>query len=151
MRKIKGFAWGIAPVPYPKGGNRATYFQSRSTAISAKSQHPEAAFKFLKFLLSKDYNETVTHGGDNFPAVISLAKSAFFLHDPAYPRETQNQVYLNAVKYSRAAPSSSYFNGIDVGRIMKEETDKMWAGIQSPEQTLDNIAQKVNALRENNW
>jgi len=148
MRKIKGFEWGIVPVPYPEGGKRVTYFQSRSTAISFKGRHPEEAFKFLRFLLTKDYNETVAHGGDSFPAVISLAKSDFFLHDPAYPGETQNQVYIDAVKYSRTDRLSPYFNQLDVQRIKTEETDKMWAGIQSPEKTLDNIARRVNELRE---
>lgn len=150
MRKVKDLEWGIAPVPYPKGGKRVTWFASRSTAISSKCKHPEEAFRFLKFLLSKDYNETIVHGGDSFPAVISLCKSDFFLYDPAYPKENQNHIYIDAVDYSRSFRLSPYFNELEVERIKKEERDKMWAGLQTPEETLDKIAKRVNELISEN-
>ncbi len=146
MRKIKDLEWGIAPVPYPTRGKRVTLFISRSTLISSKTKYPEEAFKFLKFLLSKDYNETIAQGGDSIPAVISLCKSDFFLKDPAYPKETQNQIYIDAVSYSRPTRLSPYFNELEVERIKKDEIDKMWAGIQKPDETLDNITQRVNLL-----
>ena len=146
LRKVKDLDWAVAPVPYPVGEERVTFFGSRSTAISSKTKHPEEAFTFLKFLLSRDYNETIASGGDNFPAVISLCESDFFLNDPLHPEETQNQVYVDSVKYSRTVRLSPYFNELDVQRIKGEEIEKMWAGLQSPEEALDKIAQRVNKL-----
>lgn len=146
MRKVKDLEWGVAPVPYPKFGKRVTFFAARSTGISPYTKHPEDAFKFLKFLLTEDYNQTVTHGGDGIPAVISLAQSNLFLYDSAYPKEDQNKVFLDAVKYSRTIHLSPYFDEIEVGKIRGEELDKMWARLQGPEETLDNIAQRVNKL-----
>lgn len=146
MRKVKDLEWGIAPVPYPREGKRVTLFGAHSTAIPSGSKHPEEAFKLLKFLLSEEYNETIIHGGDALPAVISLCKSDFFLFDPAYPKEDQNHIYIEAVEYSRPTCLSSYVSELEVGRINGVEMGKMWAGVQSPEETLDKVAQEVNKL-----
>lgn len=149
LRKMKDLEWGIAPVPYLKGEKRVTYFGARSSVISSKSKHPEEAFKFLKFLLTKDYNETIAHGGDGCPAVISLCKSDFFLYDPAYPKETHNQVHIDAITDSRPEEFSLYFSEFEIEkeRIKVEEiVGKMWTGLQSPEETLDKVAQKMNSL-----
>jgi multiple sugar transport system substrate-binding protein len=144
LRKAKNLDWDIAPLP--KGKVRANLFLNRVTDIGRTSKHPEAAFKFLLFLRSKEYNELVSRSGDSFPALMSIAESNIFLHDPTHPKETKNQLYLEAMKYARNEEMSPYVSGLEVGRIEKYEYDRMWAELQSPEQTLDNIAGKINAL-----
>lgn len=146
FRKVKNMNWGIAPVPYHKDGKRATWFASRSTAICKGTKHPEEAFKFLMFLASKDYNELIVRSGDGFPAVISIANSNMFLSDLEHPNETQNNIYIESVEYSKPIPISPYVYEIEVERIVNYETDLMWLNKQSPEETMENIAKKVNIL-----
>ncbi len=148
LRKIKDLDWDIAPLPKRK--EKATFFVTRVAAISKTCKHPEEAFKFLLFLRSKEYNELISHSGDSLPACMSIAKSDIFLYDPAYPKEKNNQIYLDEMEYARNIEISPYVPEFEVGRIEGREYDLMWNKIQTPEETLDNIAKKVNGLIDEN-
>jgi multiple sugar transport system substrate-binding protein len=153
FRKMKNLDWDIAPVPKYKDKNverRATLFLSRSTAISINSPHPEEAFKFLMFLTTPEYNKLISHGGDSFPAVMSIARSNIFLFDPDFPNERKNKLYLDMLEYARVPRLSPYVLQMEVDEIKRFEMDLMWNQKQTPEQTLDNIANKVNRLIEEN-
>ncbi len=41
---------------------------------------------------------------------------------------------------------SKYISGFDFRRIWYEETEKMWIRKQSPSETLDRIAERVNSI-----
>lgn len=151
FRRNKDLDWDIAPLPKRKEGvERANLFLTRTTGISRDTKHPEAAFKFLYFLRSEEYNKLVSRGGDSLPASISMAKSDIFLHDPDHPRETRNQLYLDQLKYARNREVSPYVCALEVERITVFEYERMWARVQTPEETLDNIARRINALIEEN-
>ena len=146
-RKVKDLDWSV--IPLPKEKHQVTYFVSRTVGISKMCKHPDAAFQFLKYLTGKKYSELLSHDGDSLPPVMSIARSDIFLYDPVYPGEKDaNKVFLDAVSHSRIAFVSPYISGIEEGRIWKMEMDLMWIKKQTPEETLDKIAQQINALIE---
>jgi multiple sugar transport system substrate-binding protein len=148
-RKVKDLDWGA--VPLPKEKHQVTYFVSRTVGIAKGGKHPDAAFQFLKYLTGKEYNRLLSHDGDNLPPVMSIAKSDIFLYDPAYPEENDaNKVFLEAVSHSRIQFVSPYISGIEEGRIWQMEMDLMWIKRQTPEETLDKVAQQINALLRKN-
>ena len=81
---------------------------------------------------------------------MSIAKSDIFLYDPAYPKERNNQIYLDEMEYARNLETSPYVSELKVIRIEGREYDLMWNKLQTPEETLDNIAEKINALISKN-
>ncbi len=143
-RKIKDFEWDIAPLP--KGKYKATLFLSHSWAIPEDSNHKEEAFRFVKFLSEKDNELLVTSTGDGVPSRISISKTKEFLFNPEFPKETKNQLYLDEMKYAHNYELAPYAPAMEVNRIYWEEYDKMDNQIQTPEETLDRIAQRINKL-----
>jgi len=70
-----GRDWDVAPVPRgPKG--RATMAFTVCLGINAKTKHPEAAWKLVKFLIGKEGQEKlVVEMGHTLPSIKALAKS----------------------------------------------------------------------------
>ena len=85
------------------------------------------------------------------PACMSIAKSDIFLYDPTHPKEINNKLYLDEMEYARNKETSPYVSNLEVQRIEKNEYDLMWNRIQTPEETLDNIAKKINKLIDKNF
>ncbi|WP_168207392.1 ABC transporter substrate-binding protein [Microlunatus elymi] len=110
---IKQFApklnWGVVPVPYPDGQqdqantnlvNPGTFF------IPSNSQHPDQAWEFLKYLVSKDAMRTFTVALSNLPARKSL------LGDQAYADIPNFDVFLKLLgdKNASSIPSEPSFS-----------------------------------------
>jgi multiple sugar transport system substrate-binding protein len=140
--------YGIAPLPHD--ATRATWFLSRATTINAETRHPKEAFEFLKFLTSPEYNRVICEGGDGLPSVRALAESEMFLHDPNYPEEDQNQVYLDDVPYGRVFQVSPHIKAAEYQKIH----DTLWGylreGTITPGKMASEYERKVNdAIKRN--
>lgn len=144
----KPLRYGIAPLPHD--ATRATWFLSRATTINAETRYPKEAFEFLKFLTSPEYNRIICEGGDGFPSVRALAESEMFLHDPNYPEEDQNQVYLDDVQYGRVFLVSPFIKAAEYQKIH----DTLWGylreGTITPEKMALEYERKVNEAIERN-
>ncbi|HMB00166.1 MAG TPA: sugar ABC transporter substrate-binding protein [Spirochaetota bacterium] len=108
-RKHKELEYSIAPMPYMKGKPPKNIFLSRGIVIPKDSPDREAAYKFIKYLYSEDYNRTILRYADGIPAVKSWVKNEEFLN-PKWDDEKKNHIYLEEMKYS--VPRKLY-EGID--------------------------------------
>lgn len=134
--------FGIAPLPHDVA--RATWFLSRSTTINAETQHPRECFEFLKFLTTTDYNRLICEGGDGLPSVKAIAQSDLFLHDPDYPEEDQNHIYLEDVQYGRVFQVSPFIKAAEFQKINDLITGRLREGTMTPELAAQEFTQQVN-------
>jgi multiple sugar transport system substrate-binding protein len=105
---IKEFApklnWGVVPVPYPDGKKElanTNLVNAGSIFIPSNSQHPDEAWEFVKYLLSKDAMAEFTLALSNLPARTSL------LTDDAYADIPNFDVFLRLLGDKNAASIAS--------------------------------------------
>ncbi|MFH1367630.1 MAG: sugar ABC transporter substrate-binding protein [Elusimicrobiota bacterium] len=144
FRKDKRLNWDVAPVP--KGKVKVTMLASKVYVIPKNSKKIEEAAKYLIYQVSKKNQLIISKVGDGIPSRISIGKSKEFLFDPEFPDEKNNQVYVDEMKYARMPENTPYADATQVFRSWYEELDRMYAGLQDSDQTLDKIADRVNAL-----
>ena len=149
-RKNKKLDWDVLPVPQLPGGIKTTLLASKVYAIPKGCKNKEAAFKFLKYLVSKEDELIVSSTGDGIPSVMKYGKAREFLFNPAYPNERNNQVWLDEMRNARSPELSQYVSNLDSQTIFNEEMDIMWQRRQSSDQACDNIAKRINSLIRRN-
>ncbi len=104
MRNKISFRWDIALLPGGKAG-RATLALPSAYAISSGCKHPEAAFKFIKFLTRKP-GMTYLLGVEN-AAFKQVANSPEFLQGDFAPEH--KDVVVRTVEFARAYPKTPHF------------------------------------------
>ena len=83
---------------------RGKTVHSRVACMFAGTKHPEASWKFMKYIAGKPYNDLINKSGDNYSGVEKYARNYMNNKDCDYPDEFKmNQVYKKDMKYSIAA------------------------------------------------
>ncbi len=96
------FDWDIVQFPQGPAGSIVP-LDASGWAISSSSRNPDAAFKLVKYLSSKDTIEKFTRSGLIVPARVDVAESKSFL-DGAKPYSSR--VFLDVIKTSKPTPVS---------------------------------------------
>ena len=138
--------YDVAPVPTPKGGQRAASAGGAAWVMSAKSDNKDAAWTFLSWLQSTDGGEHLyTASGEIFPALQSVAKSKDFLQSSQPP--ANRQAFLTEAENSKIG-RFGYFPDWDElgGSIIDAGLQKVWAGEAKPEDAVPQICQQVDAF-----
>lgn len=147
-REQKDLEWDVVSVPH--GPHRFTLLASKSYAIPADCKHKDAALRFMRHLLDEDNQKLVADYGDGIPVLQDPNIMKAYLYNPAYPKERNNKLHLDEMKYARVQEYSPYVNNLDVVSIMSIELDRMWMKEQTPDEACDAIAKRINALIKRN-
>jgi len=148
-RKNRKLEWDAAPIPQT-GKVRATLLASKVYAIPKGNRNKEAAFTFLKYLMSKENQLIVAATGDGIPSIRAYGESREFLYNPDYPNERNNRVFLEEMRWARPPEVSPYISELDATAIFNEEMDLMWQRKQTPSQACERIAARINAIIRRN-
>lgn len=96
MHRDLSFEWDLAEMPVSDvTGRRGTRWNADGWAISNQTEHPEAAWKLVKFISSPEAQEIIAHGRLGIPTRIDVARDLFA--DPNTPQD--ETVFLRAVDY----------------------------------------------------
>ena len=148
--KSKDMRWGVAMLPKGPAG-RVTGLCSHSIAISSATRHPEAAWRFVKFLTGKESQQAHGRDGNNIPAVREVAESAAFLGDKTTFPNSDNKVFVDSLPYTYPwwlPPSAKVSLGV-VERVSNEEMGFLAQGLKPPAATAAAIQDRVNkAIKE---
>jgi multiple sugar transport system substrate-binding protein len=121
-RQTKNFEWDVAHMPIgPKG--RATRSTTEGLAISRQSPHKEAAWEWIKFVLSEEGQAVIARSGRGIPALRSLALKTFA--DPKTPQHEER--FLEAVdQYARCSSLHKHF--VETNQVMDREWERVILG-----------------------
>jgi len=147
-REQKDLEWDVTS--FPRGPHRFTLLASKSYAIPKTCRHKKEAITFIKHLLEKDNQLLVANYGDGIPTVNDPEITKAFMYNPEYPNEKNNRLHLDEMKYARVQEFSPYINNSDVSTVMSIELDRMWLGLQTPDQSCDRIARRINEIIRRN-
>ena len=138
--------YDVAPVPIPKGGQRAASAGGAAWVMSAKSDNKDAAWTFIQWLQSKDGGEKLyTESGEIFPALKSTAESDAFLKSTQPP--ANRKAFLTEAENAKVG-RFGYFPDWDNlgGPIIDTGLQKVWAGEQSPQDAVTAICTQADAF-----
>ncbi len=144
LRDVKAFDWKVAPIPKGSSGTRANFFHLSMFAIARTSKNPEAAWEFLKFMVSPEGIKLGLAAAQGIPSRQSIAKSAAFINDPFVVKHNAVQPFIESLPTVHRAPYLPNFN--QVNDAVDAQLDAVWALKQTPAQALPKVCQKVTAL-----
>jgi multiple sugar transport system substrate-binding protein len=139
-RKITEFSWDIVTFPKGSHGTKAQ-LSAKLVAISSKTKHKPEAWRFFKFLLSREVAEKMVKTGSGFPIKKSVAFSDALMNNP--PPDNR-EAFLTSLKNGRYRPFARQWDRIQ--RITDDELALLWTGEKSLEQACKDIEEKVNAI-----
>jgi ABC-type glycerol-3-phosphate transport system substrate-binding protein len=141
-----GLNYDVAPVPFPKGGQRSASAGGAAWAMSSGSANKEAAWTFLSWLQSTNGGQRLyTESGEIFPALQSTAKSEAFLKSQNPP--TNRQAFLTEGENARVG-RFGYFPewGELEDSVITAGLQRIWAGEAKPNEALTDICTQVDAF-----
>jgi len=133
LAKISDFRWDVAMLA--KGKQRVTPMAENGYALSAASQHPEAAWTLIKFLSGPKAVRVIVEAGGALPCLKSLANSDEF---------EIKQAFLDSVPYSR--PIFSAPQMLDMLAVFRNEQPLMAMGLKPIPEALKSMNDQFNAM-----
>lgn len=137
-----GFPVGVAPLP-KFGSEPSTHGSAHLHSASANTKHPEEAWKLIKFLSSRDYQNQLIKEGLWMPNRVDMysEEGVKAWHDPKVHPE--GFLELNSFfKDAEAYPFVTIQKYV-VQDIVSEEFEKYYNGDQNVDDTLSNIDTRV--------
>ena len=138
-----GFEIGIAPLPVgPKG--RKTMMNSLADSICATTRHPEEAWRWVKFLGSREGQLIVAERGTVFPAIREAAERAAAVMNA-------RGVDVSAFLRQATAPNGTFGypiveHGSDLVFLTRAAMDRIFLGDANIATVLKELNREVNAL-----
>lgn len=143
FRTIKDFEWDVAALPHPKGKDPKTLLLDLHYGIHSGSKESEAAWEFLKYIMTEDPQTANIQTGMAVAALEKVNTSPAFLQSKPPSNE---QVYIDALKYSvpqQVNPATSAF-----GPQIDSELEAVFQGTRPPKDGLTAATAAVNKTLE---
>jgi ABC-type glycerol-3-phosphate transport system substrate-binding protein len=141
-REMKNVDWAVAPLPAGPV-KRATYLAGEHLAIFKQSQHPQAAWAFVKWILQPETQAIFSMKSGYLPvrrSVLSLKAYQDFLDgDPAL------KAFVDQMNWGQARGAIDCHR-VEINRYLAEAIEKATLGKMDPKAVLDEAAAKSNRL-----
>jgi multiple sugar transport system substrate-binding protein len=140
---IKDFEWDLVPMPSASHGG-STILKGNQLVVAKNSKHPEAAWRFIKFLTSYE-TEIKLYAVIRrcFPTRIAVAESDTFLNSDVSPRNPR--AFIDSVESGRPLPINERWS--EWLQVLNSELDNLMAGREkSAEVVLSRAHEKINKV-----
>ena len=138
------FKWDVAPMPKGPAG-QATSVNSAGFVVGKASKNPEAAFEFLKYVLSEPAQKRLAELGFACPVLKSVAESDAFLKQST---QIDQKVFLDSLAFAHMKP---VFKGYDEwSSAIGDGMAGIWTGEAELEPTLDEAVKAADEVLANN-
>ena len=140
------FNWGVTAIPHPadtKAG--ATVGSTTPVAINAKSDVPDLAWEYVKFVTGEEGAQVLADNGI-FPAAESQAISDKLAAIPGFPEDGQDALKTTSWVLDRPLDAKM----AAVRKVLEEEHDLIMIGEESIDDGSKNMTERVKEIREAN-
>jgi len=139
-----GFKWDIAPMPKGPAG-QATSVNSAGFVIGKASKNPDAAFEFLKYVLSEPAQKRLAELGFACPVLASVAESDAFLKQPT---PIDQKIFIDSLAFAHMKP---VFKGYDEwSSAIGDGMATIWTGETELGPTLDAVVTAADEVLAKN-
>ena len=143
------FQWGVAPIPYGPTGSDLTQQWTDAWVMSAKSPHPELAFKFMLYLTTGPAARQFADMTGFFPALKALEGATIQVDAHAKGMALHAQqlrsVILGGLAKGQAfeAPGHTLANWDQINTTFTNMTSNMALGKQSPPSAMQALTRAL--------
>jgi multiple sugar transport system substrate-binding protein len=126
-----GFKWDVAPMPKGPAG-QTTSVNSAGFVVGKASKNPDAAFEFLKYVLSEPAQKRLAELGFACPVLTTVAESDAFLKQPT---PIDQKIFIDSLAFAHMKP---VFKGYDEwSSAIGDGMATIWTGEAELGPTLD--------------
>ena len=136
--KTAGIDFDVVHIPFGPTGKRYTRVTWDALCMFDKSEHKEAAWRFMKHCISYEAQAIVGKYVRSIPALIE-AQDAFIDPDNGWNEEK----FIEALDYSRMQPISRKWN--EMSNVMAPEYELLLLDKITPQQAIDRMAENIRA------
>ncbi len=141
LSRIRRYApdlnFGIAPIPWPEDGQRASWSGGFAFVVPTGCPHPEEAMEFIAYMVREESQALFGKRSAQLPANRRATRDPFFSEDPNW------RAMVAEMEYSYHRPVTP------VGGVMWNELARAWergsAGVDDPRQLLETANREVQA------
>ncbi len=138
------FKWDVAPMPKGPAG-QATSVNSAGFVVGKASKNPDAAFEFLKYVLSEPAQKRLAELGFACPVLESVAQSDSFLKQATGIDE---KVFLDSLAFAHMKP---VFKGYDAwSSAIGDGMATIWTGETELVPTLNDAVKAADEVLASN-
>jgi multiple sugar transport system substrate-binding protein len=138
------FKWDVVQMPSGPAG-QATSVNSAGFVVGKDSKNPDAAFAFIKFVLSTAGQTRLAEMGFACPVLRSVAESDAFLKQST---SINQQIFIDSLAFAHMKP---VFKGYDEwSSTIGDGLTPMWNGEAELNPTLDQIVTQADTVLANN-
>lgn len=142
FRKMENTNWAVAPLP--KGPiKRATYMAGEGMAVFKQSKHPDAAWKFVKWVIQPKVQAKFSLNSGYLPVRKSVLDRIEYRNFLKKDKAMKN--FVDQLSYAQGRPSIDKYY-VNINQIIAGAIEKTLIGDLNPEKSLDEAAKKSNAL-----
>jgi len=145
LKDVKRFDWKVAPLPKGPEG-RANFFHLAMFAIARTSKNPEAAWAFLKYMVSAEGIRAGLANMQGIPARESIANDTAFTQDPFVVEHDAVQPFIESLPTAHTAPYLPNFNQIQ--DQVDAALDQVWQLKKTPAEVLPGVCEKLDPQLE---
>jgi len=133
--------WKVATHPYSK--QPGSYLGGTGLVIPAKAEHPDAAWKFIEFAMTKENQIGVFENAGAAPALLeALQSDEVNAPDPYFGNQRTLEVFLKAMDTARPFPYVRAWNQID--EAFTAALEEILFNDADVKEALDNAAETIN-------
>ena len=138
------FKWDVASMPKGPAG-QATSVNSAGFVVGKSSKNPDAAFEFLKYVLSEPAQKRLAELGFACPVLKSVAESDAFLKQST---QIDQKIFLDSLAFAHMKP---VFKGYDEwSSAVGDGMGVIWTGEAELDPTLDEAVKAADEVLANN-
>jgi multiple sugar transport system substrate-binding protein len=133
------FAWDV--MPHPIKTQRAQTLSGSMFGVCEGSDNPDAAWRFLKFIVGAEGQTRMTELGLLLPSRKSVAESDLFLKSTP---PQNNQIFLDELEFAKPLPLTPVYPELE--KVINDQTDLVLIGEKSAADAIAEMHTRFNAL-----
>lgn len=144
--KEQKFNFGVLPMPMGPAGTSTPFTYVDPLMISSKSKHPDAAWKFVKYMSSPEVQKLWTTKTGYPPADSEAYKEWLKQFSDQVDLTYLTQVVEDSIAHGKESPNHLIAGYADITSFMKNEQQQIFDNGDDPAKALPEINAKFNKL-----
>jgi multiple sugar transport system substrate-binding protein len=151
-----GFEWGMAPLPY--FDEPTTIILSAPKVIFSRTEHPEEAFEFYRYISDPQQNDLFTGGlwsplEERYYTDPQYTRRWLEGEPGVYPPEARQVLVEYTLNYAPHQPAPYWLRNFGQinAEVLGPAISRIWAGEASPQEALDQAVAGAQRLLQGRW
>ncbi|HVP36463.1 MAG TPA: extracellular solute-binding protein [Terriglobales bacterium] len=139
QKNLQDLNFGVCLIPKPEKGSFSSFVGGEFLVISKKCKNPEAAFKFVNYLIQKENSLKLCK---SIGSAIPSAKGSD--QNPYYQNNKSLLVFQEQLKYAQTSPSTPKW--VYIEEIIEKAVEQVMYDKKTPSQAMDEAKVEIDKI-----